>query len=130
MNEGTKKPVVIILAAILYAIFGVISVIGGIALVSSGQAIASNPFVMGYMNPVKIILLGACGIVLGSLSMVAAYGLSKLQKWGGMLAIGIVVFSLLFSAIIDEIGSKTFAIDFAIDFVLIGMVILGWRSLK
>ena len=129
MNEGTKKPVVIILAAILYAIFGVISVIGGIALVSSGQAIASNPFAMGLMNPVKLILLGACGIVLGSLSMVAAYGLSKLQKWGGVLAIGVTVFSILLSAIIGE-GGKTFVIDVAIDFALIGMVILGWRSLK
>lgn len=129
MNEGTKKPVVIILAAIIYAIFGVVNIIGGIFLVSSGQAIASNPFAMSPMDPAKIILLGACCIVLGPLLMVAAYGLSKLQKWGGVLAIGVTVFSILLSAIIGE-GGKTFVIDVAIDFALIGMVILGWRSLK
>jgi len=119
-SKETKRNTSIIIAAIFFAIFGILATIMG---------------VVDLMNPIypwgqKLPILGHIALIVGILSLVATSLLWKLKRLGGYL--GIISFVIAY-AVNVYVGEHPLL--HAIAGVIAGLVLfiplaLGWKSLS
>lgn len=128
-----SRPVPIILAALLQLIGGVVGIIAGIMLIIGGW------FLSGVMEgwegefgeqlvPLGVYALGTVVLVLSALGIVAAYGLWKLRKWGGYLAIILSSLALMLS-IVAVFFHPLSIIDIIYSGLIIIFVAVRWKRL-
>ena len=117
-EEQVKKPFVIVIAAI-------VSIMMGIIMITAIGPIVETE--LSYIIGGFATVIGGITIVVGVLDIAAAYGLWKLKKWGGILGVILSIIGLLLSI-------PFMAIDYGLSVILssemIILIALGWKSLK
>ena len=93
VDRPTDRPTGITILAVLAAIGGVFSILGGIALVGLGGALATGG--LGGMAA----LVGFLVLILGVLYLVLAYGFWTLQPWAWLLGVGLQAASIVLTLI-------------------------------
>ena len=125
--EKIERPVLIVIAAILFGITGVLEVLSGLIFAALGPMILMESSELASFVEGSVILFGGIFLVVGMLDVAVAYGLWELKKWGGTLGIILGIISLLLSI-------PFVAIDFGFSLVLslamIILIALGWNSLS
>ena len=124
-----EKPVVIVIAAILFGIMGVLEVLSGLIITALGPMIQNllestefGSFVGGF-----VILFGGIILVAGVLDIAVAYGLWELKKWGGILGIILGIISVLLSIPFVTID---FGFSLILSLAMVTLIALGWNSLS
>ena len=100
VDRPTARPTGITILAILAAIGGVFSILGGLTLIGLGGALATGG--LGGMAA----LVGFLVLILGVLYLVLAYGFWTLKPWAWLLGVGLQGASIVLT-IIQLIGGTT-----------------------
>lgn len=109
-----KRPTGVTIIAVLAAIGGVLSILGGFGLMALSGAVNSAISSMGAPTSVTYPLFSASiwGVILiglGALDLAGAYGAWNLKKWAWSLLVGLMVFSILQNlAFISTSGASAF----------------------
>jgi len=126
-TEEIERPVVIVIAAILFGITGVHEVLSGLIFAALGPMILMEYTELASFVGGSVILFGGIFLVAGVIDVAVAYGLRELKKWGGIFGIILGMISLF-------IGIPFVNIDFGFSLTLsLAMIILiafGWNSLS
>jgi len=100
-----ERPTFLSIIAILLAIYGVLLIIGGLAMVAmSGNAEIQKIFTDAGLNTSWMTALGLLALVLGILAIAVAYLLWKGIKLGWFLALIFLVFNLVYGLLAGGIG--------------------------
>lgn len=126
-TEQIERPVVIVIAAILFGIMGIFEVLGGLIFAALGPMILMESTELASFVGGSVILFGGIFLVAGVLDVAAAYGLWELKKWGGILGIVLGIISLLLSIPFVTID---FGFSLVLSLAMIILIALGWNSLK
>ena len=117
-EEPVKKPFVIVIAAI-------VSIMMGIIMITAIGPIVETE--LSYIIGGFATVIGGITIVVGVLDIAAAYGLWKLKKWGGILGVILSIIGLLLSIPFMAID---YGLSVILSFEMIILIALGWKSLK
>ncbi len=91
-----KRPTGVTVIAILGAIGGVLSIVGGFGLMSLSGSINSMMGAVGVSYPLfSVSVWGIILVALGILDLVAVYGAWNLKKWSWNLLVGLMVFGII-----------------------------------
>ena len=125
------RPASITIASILFYIFGILGIIGSLAILGGGAVIYSVPY-MGWLAGGVLVAIGIIGFILYLLYLLAGYWLWHSQRKGGIVGIIASVLDILTS--IPMILIPAFAvltgISVLLDIILIVLIAFGWSSLK
>jgi zinc-ribbon domain len=129
ISPPSDRPTSIAFAAILFALVGVLTVVGGLLLLALSGVASEIPYIgdlfSGFFSFIGILILAS-----GALRLLCSIWLWNLQVKGGVLAIIIVVLSLLLSGAGLLFGNVLAIIDLLLDLVVLTLVAIGWHSLK
>ena len=125
------RPASITIASILFYIFGILGIIGSLAILGGGSVIYSVPYV-GWLAGGVLVAIGIIGFILYLLYLLAGYWLWHSQRKGGIVGIIVSVLDILISIPMILIHAFTVltGISVLIDIVLIVLIAVGWSSLK
>jgi uncharacterized membrane protein (DUF2068 family) len=126
-TEKIERPVVIVIAAILFGIMGVLEVLSGLIFAALGPMILMEYTELASFVGGSVILFGGIFLVAGVLDVAVAYGLWELKKWGGILGIILGVISLLLSIPFVTID---FGFSLILSLAMIILIAFGWNSLS
>ncbi len=123
------RPASITGAAVLSAILGILTIIGGFILLAIGGIASSLPYLGEYagglVSVIGIVILGA-----GALRMLASVWLWNLQVKGGVLIIIIAIVSFLVNGVTLIVGNPLAIISIVLDFIALVLVAIGWHALR
>ena len=125
------RPASITIASILFYIFGILGIIGSLAILGGGSIIFSVPYV-GWLASDVLVAIGIIGFIIYLLYLLAGYWLWHSQRKGGIVGIIVSVLDILISIPMILIHAFTVltGISVLIDIVLIVLIAVGWSSLK
>jgi len=125
------RPASITIASILFYIFGILGIIGSLAILGGGSIIFSVPYV-GWLAGDVLVAIGIIGFIIYLLYLLAGYWLWHSQRKGGIVGIIVSVLDILISIPMILIHAFTVltGISVLIDIVLIVLIAVGWSSLK
>ena len=123
-TDKIEKPVVIVIAAILFCIMGIFEVLSGLIIAAVGPIVGTelSSIIGGFA-----IVFGGIFVVAGVLDIAAAYGLWELKKWGGILGIILCIIGLLLSLPFVAID---YGFSVILNLVMIILIAMGWNSLE
>ena len=111
-GPAPARPTGITILAVLSAIGGVLSILGGVALFGLGSVAAGATGTAGYFGLGAIF--GLLLLVVGIANLVFAYGAWSLQPWAWTLGVALQVLSLIFAALTvlggGDIGSQVIGV--------------------
>lgn len=125
----SPRPASIAIASVLFALIGLLSVIGGIALVAIGGLSSSIPF-FGYYLGGFVSLIGVVALATGVIRLLGAFWLWDLQVKGGIVALVMILLSFLMNGALLLLGNFLATIDLAADLAVLILVAVGWRALR
>ena len=118
-----KRPIGVTILAVLAILFGILSLIGGIALLGAGALIAAlAPQYAGYAG--LFVALGALVLLMGILAIVGAVGLLRLRMWAWWLMIVVGVLSIVSSIVPYALAPGLFGVPYGIVLWLIIVIYL------
>jgi hypothetical protein len=123
------RPASIAFAAVLFALVGVLTVVGGLLLFALGGVASAIPFIDGLFGGF-LSFIGILVLISGALRLLSSIWLWNLQVKGGVLAIIIVVFSLLLNGASLLLGNILAVADLLLDLVVLILVAVGWHALR
>lgn len=139
--KKSDRPVVIVIAVIISALYGIIEILLGLLVLVVGLLFQSISKDLGMQNlppemPKEFVVLGVVALIgigllvliFGIIDAAVAYGLWKLKKWAGYLGITLNVIGFIISLpfISDIFGVASISLS-ALTIILIA---LGWNSLE
>jgi|FLOH01.1.fsa_nt_gi hypothetical protein len=100
-----EMPVGVKVISVLYWIAAVLSILGGLALILGGGAMASMIPTFGIIGGALFVVLGIIVLIVGIVEIFVALGLWKGQKWARIVAIIFAILAFI-GAIMSIVGGS------------------------
>ncbi len=132
-KKAAKRPKVLTAASIMFFVGGIVSLIAVLILMFTSNTIINvlnepdAPKNALFIASTFLLLLIVISLIVGILDIVAGYGLWKMKKYGGIVALISAIVSLIISLLFI---SADYGFSFVYNLVEIILLILGWNYLS